>query len=461
VSYSRPLARVFSATAILLSILLAAAFTTPWAASGVASLSPATMNVLGISSLTIALGMFVVAGGGYAAPSSVAYFAWAVFFGFPIAFLAQAGLMSIEERQVAVSSICTLGALVIVLPSPRRPPPIDVRPLTSFLHRERSSVTILSVAMAVVCTVGYVMVPATSPVTRWGLVVSSFAIFMIGVSAVSSRKFLGGGAAMALALIIGTLWFQLTFSGLGRINLAAVGLGFATIWLLWFPSRLAKLGIALTLPAALAWAGMNRVRGSGVREVLTEGTGLASQFAPLKTFADILVNKSRISLTPFDWVDQIVASLFFWVPRVLWSGKPEGFGRLLVYDLEPRMTNTSHSMAAGWTGEGFAYFGPVGVMIAMVVLLAWVRWLDAVFWKGASGNRARDVSAFLLTMWCSLQLLSFFWGGLFSYVVRAGGAVLSAGGIFLAVWLWAQSRSSFRPGRTYGTAPPQRTGPTS
>ena len=75
---------------------------------------------------------------------------------------------------------------------------------------------------------------------------------------------------------------------------------------------------------------------------------------------------------------QLLGVVFFWVPRVLWPGKPLGSGRTAAEFFGWEFTNLSCPLPA----EGFVNFGVIGVVLFAVILSKAVKKLDDTFWEG-------------------------------------------------------------------------------
>ena len=437
--HSRPLrAGALDPTAVLglrwvgvaLTASLAAMMTSRSLAGTISGIPSQGFLALGAAGIVVGLALFIVAGGRRISPTAIVYFGGAVLFGFPILFLEWTGALSVEGRQAALATALAFGSLFLGLGG-RTQGDVLVRGAREALAGKRGAVTWTSIVVGALSTWVYIAFPWLSGVGRWGLVASAFSMFAVGVINMRRGARVTGWMLTMASVALAGVWFSVTFTGFGRINLAAVGLGFLMIWLLWFPSRRTKVATALATPAGLAWAGFSR-SGASITDVWQEGSGLGSVMAPILTFAELIREKPRLSLGPVEGIEQLIASVFFWVPRTVWPGKPEGFGKLLVYELRPGMSYTNHSMAAGWLGEGYAYLGPMGVFVAIFVIIGLILLVERLFWAGTSGSGARDLATLVLGVWAGVQLLSYLWGGMFTFAARTG-MMLGALGVVVMI----------------------------
>ena len=441
----------FRWVSVALLASLAGMMPSRFVASTVSGIPTKGIMGLAVAGIVSGLVLFVFTGGRRISPSSIVFFAGAVFFAFPTLFLEWTGALTVEGRQAALAAAFAFGALFAGLVG-RSPERVPIREAHEGLVGNRNAIVWTSIGVAALSTWIYVALPSLSGVGRWGLVASAFSIFTVGVLDIRRGARVMGWILTVASVGLAGIWFLVTFTGFGRINLAAVGLGFLTIWLLWFPSLRVKVVTALATPAGLTWAGISR-SDAGAAGVWYEGAGLNSVMAPIRTFAELIREKDRLSFGPSEWIEQVIASIFFWVPRTVWPGKPEGFGRLLVYELRPGLSHTGHSMAASWLGEGYAYLGSVGIVIAILLLIGLVLTVERLFWFGASGRRARDLAALILGVWAGVQLLSYLWVGMFTFAARIG-MMLGALGVLLTI-VGALNSLGMRRGRArQGWRPP-------
>lgn len=253
-----------------------------------------------------------------------------------------------------------------------------------------------------------------------------FFILCISLSAVSVVSYLG--AAFSLG---------------GRINVAAMLLSVMIVVSMVRPSWIYKLTICAAIIPGLAWAGLHRAtRGDGTmsfdsaRHTFETGAGLGSVLAPFKTLTDIVAQSQIFGLHPFyEWLNQILFAAFFWVPRSWWHEKPEGFGRLMVYELMPELAHTGHSMAASVYGELIFYSGVLGPLFATGLIVFIMR----LFFHAKSfveEERSKMKFYFIaLYAYMQAQILTLVWGSLGGYSIRAFAAFIGFSFLFFCWYM--------------------------
>lgn len=88
---------------------------------------------------------------------------------------------------------------------------------------------------------------------------------------------------------------------------------------------------------------------------------------------------------------QILGTVFFFIPRSIWSSKPIGSGHLVAEQFGYTFSNISMN----FFGEGYINFGFLGIAI-FVILLAFVNCkLDKAFWRNSQGDIALSTFYFL------------------------------------------------------------------
>ena len=85
------------------------------------------------------------------------------------------------------------------------------------------------------------------------------------------------------------------------------------------------------------------------------------------------------------WGQQLLGSLFFWVPRSMWPDKPIGSGAMVAQDFQLFAGNFSN-ISMNYLGEGYVNFGLLGVFLFLVVLALVSKKMDATFWVKYNGN---------------------------------------------------------------------------
>jgi oligosaccharide repeat unit polymerase len=99
------------------------------------------------------------------------------------------------------------------------------------------------------------------------------------------------------------------------------------------------------------------------------------------------------------WGHQLLGSLFFWIPRQFWEGKPTGSGHMVANFLDLKHANISFPMAA----EGYINFGLIGIIIFAMSFGVLLNYIDSKYYlskrHGSAAVRLIDVLyLFLLGM---------------------------------------------------------------
>lgn len=265
------------------------------------------------------------------------------------------------------------------------------------------------------------------------VIISSMAFVSVVFFACASFNHPGGPAgrpwylfAAAISLV---LYIVIFFSGFGRLILGTLGLVIAVTACRCFRHRSAKLITLASLPGALLVFGAIRV--AFMQELYpentdTENNGIESVISPLFTFGQIIEGIGGGTID-YGYGSTFVATLFLEVPRVLWEGKPIGFGAVLAELLLKKGTYAAGtSLAALSPGEWFYNFGIPGIVAMVAVLGLAIRWLDGVLHKVLTrplGTR-NDVLALAATLVAVASMSDLMWVGTFTFNERAGTRLL-------------------------------------
>lgn len=271
----------------------------------------------------------------------------------------------------------------------------------------------------------------------WPAVFAASAAF-----ALSKRKYFLSVLFILSSLGSMMVYDAVAFHKFGRLNIVAMMFA-VVIVLSWVrPSWVYKTATLLATPIGLIWAGVHRafhgseiVNLTAAKDVFESGVGLGSILAPFEMLSMIVARSDPSGIhSAAEWLDQVVFSLLFWFPRAVWSDKPEGFGRVMVYEFTPHLEHTGHSIAASIFGEFIYYFGIFGPMLGFlsVIALAWML-TRGQNWALSNGSKEKlfclAVIAYMLA-----QVLTFVWGGIAAYVVR--GIAPAIGLVALLIFWW-------------------------
>lgn len=276
------------------------------------------------------------------------------------------------------------------------------------------------------------------------------------------RLLLAGGVVLLYAAIFFNGDGRLTLVGVLLIAAAATSARFART------KPIIVVGFVIVLGALLALQARPADRKGGA--VVASLGGIGSAVEPLPTFARLLERGQQPH-----WGNTFVAASVAQVPGSLWSGKPEGFGRVLTRELAPEQLRTGQSLAALSAGEWFYNFGYAGIALSVIVLGWLVRTIDRrlAMWAVRPRVGLRESLRYLGVLVLVAGSPELFWVGSFTFSARAGTQLVIIAGLLFsasATRKSPQSRTSIalppparptRPLRSYGLkgahpAPPKR-----
>lgn len=145
---------------------------------------------------------------------------------------------------------------------------------------------------------------------------------------------------------------------------------------------------------------------SGFEESLSDSA--YSPYRLASTFID------HFNLHGYDFIgffDQIIFSLFVFIPRSIWPDKPYGFGfEYTVRNFDDSLIEAGHSIASTLIGEHIYYLGYLGIITSLIVssfIALLVNFLYKI--KGLNGNGVLIFSASMMVL---------VWGGMTSFSTR-------------------------------------------
>lgn len=113
----------------------------------------------------------------------------------------------------------------------------------------------------------------------------------------------------------------------------------------------------------------------------------------------------------YGFLDQVIFTVFVYIPRSIWSGKPNGFGfEYTIRHLEDSHIEAGHSIAATLIGEHIYFLGYLGFFTSLFALLV-IAWIVNFLYriKGLNGNGVLPLSASMMVL---------VWGGMTSFSAR-------------------------------------------
>lgn len=237
-----------------------------------------------------------------------------------------------------------------------------------------------------------------------------------------------GLGRIVTSLAVGILYFVTIFTGYGRLLLVSLGLVALIPACLRVPGRAVKILLIAALgPSVAVFSYLREQFGLATYGVSLDGTG--SVTLPLAAFGR-LIEAYQEGVLQLGYGSTLVVTAFFFVPRLIWAGKPDGFGAELTQILEPELVATNQSLAAHLAGEWLFNFGYLGIP-AMVLVMGWtIGWVD----RYAAGRMKQPLTnrRALVALTAAITLLAGIpdlqWAGTFTYWARTGSrlAVLAA-----------------------------------
>ncbi len=283
------------------------------------------------------------------------------------------------------------------------------------------------------------------------VVIDSMAFVSLVFLACASFYHPGGPAGRPwypFAAVIGFVLYSLMFfSGYGRLKLATLGIVFAAAACCRFRRRTVKLITLISLPGALLVFGAMRVAflQKQYGQTDTSNGGIDSVINPLFTFGQLIEGVAGRTIE-HGHGSTFVATLFLYVPRSWWEGKPIGFGAVLAKTLlKPGTYGAGTSLAALSPGEWFYDFGVLGIVLMVGVLGLAIRWLDGVLRRAlARPLDTRNVFLLLAAALIAVAGMSdLMWVGTFTFNERGGTrlVVILVIAFFTTDVLWRRLRA--------------------
>lgn len=417
-----------TAAVLLFFVSTIAAFTEDlWALQVLdSSISP----VISVFFFLLSLIAFLHVGGCYFTPAAMVLLAFAITLAFPSAYI---GVLSgHDETQAAVTLALGFFLLGFWIWAATRPALRFQYIMSTVPDKTLSRTGLVFLASYPIVLLLFFYEERLTAIWSFGLLLYPVFFCSLAVIFFSRNHLTIFTYWVTLAASTWAVWYFFVFINSGRINVAVSILSVVIVASWLRPSIIYKAGILAAIIPGLIWAGMKRSGATDVEDILAHGDGLGSVMSPFNGTVDILNASGLQGLYPaLDYFWQIIAGLFFWIPREWWASKPEGFGRLMVYEFLPWMSHTGHSMAGSIFGEGIAYFGFFGLIAGSLVLVVVVTVIEKLlFWIQARPPDLQLIGLSALSIG-SGQILTLVWGGFFSFSVRS----LSPAFLAIAIWV--------------------------
>lgn len=392
---------------------------------------------------------FVVSDRGGMGLRSLVWIAFGLFVSFPTVVYLITRQVTLPARE-AISALLLAQLAVFLLltaTSAWRRVSTEERKRTQFPKTRPLAVALIYT----VCAGAHSFIPMLADLFSAFMVLSTTLLALHLRAVISARSYLDWRVpflSIAVVLMFGG-WYVIAFDGFGRINVASFIFAISIIWLSFSPSRFVKLLIIALIPLGLYWGSLLRLQYVGHdpdnwSEIFLQGQGIGSVLAPVYTFLELVERESSLLFPSAEILDQLVFTLLFWVPSSLWASKPEGFGRLLTYQLRPDLQHTHHSMAASFWGDWFAYLGAGGFTMATILFVGLVLGLVKLLEKFAAAPHGSSPVWFCVRALVVGQTLTLVWGGIASFAPRAGLFVI--GGMLMSAVLFVTRGRFILPG---------------
>lgn len=225
------------------------------------------------------------------------------------------------------------------------------------------------------------------------------------------------------------VYAQFVFTGFGRLQLGALGLGVAMCLAPRWRGRRVKAALMIgTVPGLLYLAQIRVAFTSEVAgaSIAARSSGLESVYGPFVRFAELAHIEFSPDSLDYTYLHTFWASLVAVVPREIWPSKPIGFGAELAMLFRPELAGSGHSELALLSGEFIFAAGALGLAVLPLVL----AWSLAALDRLAAGQRwvdlgtRRGLLGFVAVVILSASVADLIWGGTFSYSSRVAARLL-------------------------------------
>lgn len=290
--------------------------------------------------------------------------------------------------------------------------------------------------------VGLIMVGVSVTATNLGAVSGVFNQFAVSGAVLFSLSLFCGrshfhhGLSAVITLVLVAVLASVIFTGFGRLQLGALGLGAAASAAYRFRYKLVKVVLLFATAPVLIYLAHRRVEFTAQLNVNQTGnvSGFESVISPLSRFGDLLYGSHNGTVDPH-YLSSFFATLVAFVPRTLWPEKPPGFGAVLADYFYPGSSSHGYSAVALSQGEWVWAFGIAGPIIMLPVLGISVRMADRI------ANQCRSQQDMTISGLVKLAMLTviisgmpdLLWGGTFNFITRSGLRILLLGLVLLMI----------------------------
>jgi hypothetical protein len=266
-----------------------------------------------------------------------------------------------------------------------------------------------------------------------GVAFDGVLLLALGLVSLPGRSHLrrSRGAVAGVAFL---LYYELIFTGSGRLVVATLGLGVIAVLCRTYRGRFLKGLVLIAAPPALLYAGY--IRSKAPTSSAVAQNGFDSIVTPLSYFGKLIALNASGQLR-LGHGSTFVATAVAAVPRSLWANKPVGFGAVLTQIFEPTLVSAHESLAGLAAGEWYFDFGFVGIIVMVLALGAFVALIDRKLLVDL--GRPLDARGRIIGRLCLIILVvgfpDLYWVGTFTYVSRLVPRIAVVG-ILYALWGW-------------------------
>lgn len=387
-----------------------------------------------VVALAFSLWAFLRQGGTLITSSSIYSYSTALFLAFPALY---AGLgLNADTRGVTVDVLLTVLSLSVLSQAvavavcrsaePKRPRRVADRPLSSAACLMSAGILVLSAV--VLRKFGYddSQHSVSGALTILAVLLSA----EIAFGGISRRARTFGFLLLVPSFMV---YYQIVFTGFGRLTLGTLGLAIAVFASIHRDSVSVKVGVLVATAPAIVYLAYERV--SFLQTIRTsavgDSEGIGSVVGPFISLGKLgqAIWEGRISPT---YGSTFWSAGVFWIPRSVWPSKPTGFGSEIIYFTQPSMIGQKGFSDAGTiVGELLWNFGPAAALGTIAVAVC-LRWLDGylVAVSDRMGQRASlgvgSTFRHVLAVGATSAVVNLVWGGTFSYVTRIAGLIAAA-----------------------------------
>lgn len=136
-----------------------------------------------------------------------------------------------------------------------------------------------------------------------------------------------------------------------------------------------------------------------------------SAYQPYRLSSTFIDNYNKNGFDFLGFFDQILFTLFVYIPRAIWLDKPYGFGfEYTVQHLDQYLVEAGHSIASTLIGDHIYYLGYFGIISSLIVFGV-IALLTKLLYRipGLNGNGVLIFSASMMVL---------VWGGMTSFSAR-------------------------------------------